>query len=127
MTLALLRRSPVARFLRYGSVSAIATVTSLLVLGILVFAGWPAVAANLVATAVGTIPSFELNRRWVWGRGRRRSLTRQVLPYCLLSLAGLVLSTLAVHVAADATVGAGRLVHTAAVETANVGCTERCG
>ena len=43
------------------------------------------------------------------------------MPYGLLSLAGLVLSTMAVHIASDATVHSGRLVHTVAVETANVG------
>ncbi len=111
----------VRRFLRYGSVSALSTATSLLVLGLLVLAGWPAVVANLTATAVGTIPSFELNRRWVWGRRNERSFVHQVLPYCLLSLAGLALSTVAVHVAADATGGSTRLVHTAAVELANLG------
>jgi putative flippase GtrA len=122
MAPALFRRSAVRRFLRYGSVSALSTATSLVVLGLLVLCGWPAVVSNLMATAVGTIPSFELNRRWVWGRGSERSFVHQILPYCLLSLAGLALSTVAVHVAADATVGSTRLVRTAAVETANVGC-----
>jgi putative flippase GtrA len=113
----------IRRLIRYGSVSAIATGTTLVLLGLLVLLGWPAVLANVVATAVGTVPSFELNRRWVWDRGRRqsRSFRRQILPYCLLSLAGLVLSTLAVHIAADATIGSGRLLHTVAVETANIG------
>jgi putative flippase GtrA len=122
------RRDPVEagpsmwrRLVRYGSVSAIATTTSLLILGILVLLGWPAVLANVVATAVGTVPSFELNRRWVWAQDGRRSLIGQVLPFCLLSFAGLVLSTVAVHIAADATVGSTRLVRTAAVESANVG------
>jgi putative flippase GtrA len=111
------------RLVRYGSVSAIATGTTLTLLALLVLLGWPAVVANVVATAVGTVPSFELNRRWVWGRatGRSRSFRRQILPYCLLSLAGLVLSTLAVHFAADATAGSSRFLHTAAVGTANIG------
>jgi putative flippase GtrA len=54
---------------RYATVSAIATTVSLTILGLLVAtgamsAGW----ANIIATAVGTIGSFELNRRWVWGK-----------------------------------------------------------
>jgi putative flippase GtrA len=114
-------RSTWRRLVRYGSVSAIATTTSLLILGLLVLLGWPAVVANVVATAVGTVPSFELNRRWVWAQDGRRSLVRQALPFCLLSFAGLVLSSVAVHIAADATVGSSRLVRTAAVESANVG------
>jgi putative flippase GtrA len=113
----------IRRLVRYGSVSAISTATSLTLLGLLVLFGWPAVVAHVVATAVGTVPSFELNRRWVWrrGAGQSRSFRRQILPYCLLSLVGLVLSSVAVHVAADATATSSRLLHTVAVESANIG------
>jgi putative flippase GtrA len=124
MTAKVPRPGPAAirRFVRYASVSVVSTVTTLSVLGLLVgVAGFPAVWANVVATAVGTVPSFELNRRWVWSHGGPRSLGRQALPYCALSFAGLVLSTLAVHFAADATVSSTRLVHTGAVELANFG------
>jgi putative flippase GtrA len=89
------------QLVRYGAVSVVAALTSLTVLGILVgtrtsTAGW----ANLVATAVGTVPSFELNRRWVWGRSGRRSIRAEVVPFGLLSAAGLGLSTLTVTAAA---------------------------
>jgi putative flippase GtrA len=88
------------KLVRYGAVSVISTTLSLTVLGVLVFTGaltpgW----ANVVATAVGTVPSFELNRRWVWGRTGRRSLLAEVGPFWALSFAGLALSTLAVSVA----------------------------
>jgi putative flippase GtrA len=42
------------------------------------------------------------------------------VPYFLLSFAGLVISTFAVHLASDATTDTTRLFHTAAVEMANV-------
>ena len=82
--------SRLRQWLRYGTVSIIATVTSMTVLGVLVTlttmpAGW----ANVVATAVGTVPSFELNRRWVWGRTGKRSLRGEVGPFWILSFAGL--------------------------------------
>ena len=56
------------QWLRYGTVSIVATVTSLTVLGVLVAprARCLRASANVIATAVGTVPSFELNRRWVW-------------------------------------------------------------
>jgi len=115
------RRALVRRLLRYGSVSAISTVTSLLLLGMLVgMVGFPATWSNVIATAVGTVPSFELNRRWVWAHSGQRSLLRQALPYLLLSFAGLIISTVAVHLASDATITASRLVHTVAVELANM-------
>jgi putative flippase GtrA len=90
-----------SQWVRYGLVSVIATTVSMSVLGTLVFtrtvsAGW----ANVIATCVATVPSFELNRLWVWRRSGSRSVGAEVVPFALLSLCGLGLSTLAVHVAA---------------------------
>jgi putative flippase GtrA len=115
-------RARLAKFVRYASVSAISTVTSLTVLGVLVgLLRVDAVVANVVATAIGTVPSFELNRRWVWSqRGGDRRLT-QLVPFCALSFGGLVLSSIAVHLASAATLASSRIVHTGAVELANVG------
>jgi putative flippase GtrA len=115
------RRRRLAVWLRYCAVSAVSTGTSLTTLGVLVgVAGVDATVANVVATAVGTIPSFELNRRWVWAHHGRRSVIRQVVPFVALSFAGLVLSTLAVHVAAIHTADWSRGWRTVAVEAANV-------
>src|ERR1700731_1607668 len=94
-------RIDVAKLVRYGAVSVIATTTSLLVLGVLVgILAAPAAWSNVVATAVGTVPSFELNRRWVWRRRGHRSLVSELVPFAVLSFAGLALSTLAVQLAA---------------------------
>ena len=111
------------KLLRYGTVSVVSTAVSLSVLGLLVYTGAvPATWANVVATAVGTVPSFELNRRWVWGKSGRRSLLAEVVPFAALSVAGLLLSTVAVAVAAawaaDAHLDAG--MRTLLVEAANV-------
>jgi putative flippase GtrA len=91
----------VAKLLRYATVSGISTVTGLTVLAVLVTAGMSAGWANVVATAVGTIPSFELNRRWVWSLDTRRSLTRQMAPFVLWCFFELLGSTLVVQLAAD--------------------------
>jgi putative flippase GtrA len=115
------RRAELQRFVRYGSVSLISTTPGLAILGFLVGAvGYPAVWSNVIATAIGTIPSFELNRRWVWAQNGERSILRQAVPYVLLSFVGLVVSTFAVHVASDATSHSARLVHTGAAELANL-------
>jgi putative flippase GtrA len=115
------RSARLRTLLRYSAVSGIATSTSLLVLGLLVgVVGSSATLANVIATAVGTAPSFELNRRWVWAQTGRRSLLRQVLPFCALSFAGLLLSTLAVRAVSAPTASLGRAWHTLAVEAANV-------
>lgn len=112
------------QWVRYGTVSVISTVVSLSVLGVLVFAGAVSAGwANVIATAVGTVPSFELNRRWVWRRTGRPSLGAEVGPFCLMSFAGLGLSTLAVTVVARWAAAAGFAagLRTLLVELANVG------
>jgi putative flippase GtrA len=115
-------RANFRRLVRYGSVSAVSSITSLTILGVLVgIVGFPAAWSNVVATALGTVPSFELNRRWVWRDGPKLPTLRQVIPFCALAFAGLVLSTLAVRFAGGLTRTAGRSVHTLAVEVASVG------
>ena len=93
-------KAQLRRLVRYGSVSAVSTVVSLSVLGLLVAGrvmapGW----ANVVATAAGTGPSFELNRRWVWNKTGPRSVATEIVPFCALSFVGLALSTFAVALA----------------------------
>ncbi len=111
------------QWLRYGTVSIVATVTSMTMLGVLVTAtAMHAALANVIATAVGTVPSFELNRRWVWRKTGRRSLRGEVGPFWVLSFAGLALSTLTVSVAAAwaAHAGVSGTMRTVVIEVANV-------
>jgi putative flippase GtrA len=57
-----------------------------------------AVASNIIAVSVGTIPSYELNRSWVWGKRGKSHLWREVVPFWALSFLGLALSTVTVAV-----------------------------
>ena len=114
---------PFAKLVRYAGVSAVSTVTGLTVLGVLVGVyGFPAAWSNVIATAVGTVPSFALNRRWVWARGGTPSLRREVVPFCVLSFISLAWSTLAVHLGASWADAhhLQRLDRTALIEAANV-------
>jgi putative flippase GtrA len=96
------------RLIRYASVSAVATTVTLTTLAVLVGIGhWSPTWANVVATSVGSIPSFELNRRWVWRRAGRRSMGREVAPFVGLCLVELVASSEAVHLVAQWTLRAG--------------------
>ena len=88
------------KLLRYAAVSAVTTTISQTILAVLVATRTTgAVTANVIATMVGTVPSFELNRRWVWNKHGRRSLGGEMLPFAVLSAAGLGLSSLAVAIA----------------------------
>ena len=96
-----LRQSAViGRLVRCASVSVFTTVLSNAVLVVLAGpVGMAAAWANLIANAAGTGPSYALNRRWVW-RHDGSDLWRQVIPFWVLSFAGLALSTLTVSLTA---------------------------
>ena len=81
-------------------VSVITTVISLVTI-VIATAGFGigAALANIIATTIATIPSYHLNRRWTWGRKDRSNPLREVLPFWVLSFAGLALSTLTVSIA----------------------------
>jgi putative flippase GtrA len=104
------RRAALARrVVRCLSVSVLTTVISLTLLAALTTAfAMTAWVANVVATAAGTAVSYRLNRRWVWGRRDASDPWREVLPFWVLSFAGLALSTAAVA-AADAWASAAGL------------------
>jgi len=79
---------------RYSVGSVIAWGTSEVVLVLLLGpAGWTAVSASVAACVAGGVPSYYLNRRWVWRRSGRGHLWREVMPFWVLAFAGLVLST----------------------------------
>lgn len=88
------------RVVRCLSVSVLTTGLSLVTLAVLTtslaVSAW---AANVVATAIGTVVSYRMNRRWVWSRHDASDVWREVVPFWALSFAGLVLSTVAVATA----------------------------
>jgi putative flippase GtrA len=91
------------KLIKYAGVSVISTIVSqvtlLLVFG--VFRLMSEVPANILANVLATIPSYTLNRRWVWGKGGKSHLWREVVPFWVLSFIGLAFSSLAVWLAGD--------------------------
>ena len=78
-------------------VSVITTIISVTTLAAATLGlGLEAWVANVLATAVATVPSYHLNRRWTWGKRGESDLWRELAPFWVLSFAGLVLSTVAV-------------------------------
>lgn len=51
--------------------------------------GW----ANLMAASLGAIPNYTINRYWTWNKRGKNHLWREVVPFWLLTLAGLGMST----------------------------------
>ncbi len=89
------------KLLRYTAVSAISALTSLVLLTLIygVFRLWDALTSVLVANVLAGIPSYLLNRQWVWGKGGRSHLWREVLPFWVVSLTGIGFSLVAASVA----------------------------
>jgi putative flippase GtrA len=89
------------KLIKYAGVSVISTfvsqVTLLLTFGI--FHVMSEVPANILANVLATVPSYTLNRRWVWGKSGRSHLWREVVPFWVLGFIGLGFSSLAVYFA----------------------------
>lgn len=99
-----LSRRPV----RYAMVSAVAVpLTQVLLVFCHVVLDLSPVWSNIVAVSVACIPSYFLNRMWVWGKRGRSHFWKEVLPFWAMALLGLAVSTLLVALAArwtDATI-----------------------
>jgi putative flippase GtrA len=122
--LALTRTAEGRKMFRYTMVSVIAVTINFCVLGILVgLFQWSALWGNITGTAVATIPSYELNRKWAWGKNGKSHLLKEVLPFWALGFAGLAFSTYSAVLAESFAKHhhMARFWHTAVVEAAVIG------
>ena len=80
--------------IKYSMVSVVGvTITQvLLVLFVGILDRHP-VGSNVVAVSVTAVPVCFLNKRWVWSADGKISFRREVLPFWVFTLAGLLLST----------------------------------
>jgi putative flippase GtrA len=93
-------RSPEGQKLfRYSMASVVAVIVSLILLvifdGII---GWSAVVSSTLSTCIAAVPSYEMNRKWAWGKTGRGHLWKEVVPFWGLALLGWAFSTLCVKV-----------------------------
>lgn len=100
------------RLIKYTAVSGVSVVVSEIAL-LVALHFFTATWANVTAVAVGTIPSYELNRSWVWGKSGKSHLWKEVVPFWALSFLGLVISTIAVDLVS------GYVLHTDTAKTAS--------
>ena len=92
------------RLLRYCGTSAVGVVLGQTILRVCYdLLGWSGLVSNLVAFAVANIPVYFLYRGWVWNSDGPTRWGRVVLPFWLVSLAGLAVSSLAVGLVDAAT------------------------
>jgi putative flippase GtrA len=97
-----LDRPLVRKLWRYSLTSIVGTIVgqgSLIALS--AGLGWPGVPANLTAVTLGAIPNYLINRYWTWQKTGPNRLATEVLPFWIMTILGLVLSTLFVAYADD--------------------------
>jgi len=113
------------KLVKYTTVSAISALTSIVVLAFVygVLRLWSEVYSTLFANIVAGVPSYVLNRRWVWGKSGRSHWWREILPFWVMSLTGIGFAIYAATLARDFS-SAHHLHHltrTVVVVAANVG------
>jgi putative flippase GtrA len=66
-------------------------VTSLVLLTIVfgVLRLWSEVVSTLFANVMAGIPSYFLNRQWVWGKSGRSHIWREIVPFWVMSITGI--------------------------------------
>ena len=86
-----LRTPEGAKLVRYTAVSAISAMTSIVILTLVygVLRLWTEVWSVLFSNVMAGIPSYFLNRQWVWGKSGRSHWWREVLPFWITSLTGI--------------------------------------
>ncbi len=75
------------RWVMYGTVSAVAIVTSWVTFVLAHnVAGRSILESQVWSTIISTIPAFILSRQWVWAKDGKVSMSREVLPFWVLSI-----------------------------------------
>jgi putative flippase GtrA len=89
------RHTPEAKqVIRYTMVSVISTIVSFAVLALVfgVLHLWGEIVSTVFANIVATVPSYYLNRMWVWGKGGRSHLMKEIVPFWVMSAVGILVS-----------------------------------
>jgi putative flippase GtrA len=91
-----------AKLWRYCSVSVISTLltNTLLFLFYDVITLGTAMECNIIATCITTAPAYYLNRNWTWRKSGKSHVWKEIVPFWVISFLSLVLSTIAVGIAA---------------------------
>ncbi len=89
------RDTPEGRqLIRYTMVSVISTIVSFgvlaIVFGLHIIKG--EVEATVFANVVATVPSYFLNRMWVWKKGGRSHVMKEIVPFWVMSALGIFVS-----------------------------------
>ena len=84
------------KLIRYTLVSGSSTVISFVAIS--VFYGFKIIPSVLLSTLAGnlvaSVPAYQLNRRWTWGKRGRSRMRTEIVPFWSLSFLGIAFSQL---------------------------------
>ena len=84
------------KVIRFTLVSAVSTATSFasiaLLYGLKIIPGvlWATMVGNLIAS----LPAYQLNRRWTWGKRGKSHFRKEILPFWTMTVLGIAVSQL---------------------------------
>ncbi len=91
---------PMHKFIRYSMVSVVAIVISQVTILVCAWVfGLSGIAANTIGALAATPASYELNRKWAWGKTGKSHMWREIVPFWSLTLVGWLASTGTVEIA----------------------------
>jgi putative flippase GtrA len=82
---------------RYALVSVIAVPVGTIGVAFFNLVGITVVLSALFGNSLGAIPSYFLNRYWVWGKNDKNDLLAEVLPFWGVTLVGILFSLYTAH------------------------------
>lgn len=90
------------KFIKYSMVSVVSVIVTEVVLviayrGFGMSGGW----AGFTASTIAAVPSYYLNRSWVWRKAGRSHFMKEVLPFWVMAFIGIGFSSLVSNVADD--------------------------
>jgi putative flippase GtrA len=84
------------KIIRYTMVSASSTIVSFVAIaGLYGLRIIPSVIwATLVGNLIASVPAYQLNRRWTWGKRGKSQIRREIVPFWTLTFFGIGVSQL---------------------------------
>ncbi len=91
------------KLVKYTAVSVISGITAIVILTVVygVLRLWSEVPSVLFSDVLAAIPSYFLNRQWVWGKSGRSHLWREVIPFFAVSFLGIAFAIVTASVASN--------------------------
>jgi putative flippase GtrA len=110
------------KFIKYALASVISVIVTQIVL-VFCFSGlkMDGGKAAFVASSIAAVPSYFLNRNWVWRKTGKSHVRKEVLPFWVMVFIGLALSALIGYFADSASKDLDHFVRTLIITGSNIG------